>query len=284
MLNKAPRIFDRSLVRFRRHHYVIDQNAGYLKLLNEISQRIVERMKYVKRDFIHAVQIGSDTGIITQSVQSSGGEIFIADSSPKPLGQLNHVHVACDDEQLPFKENSFDLIISMMTAHWINDLPGFFKQCLWSLKPDGWFITAMIGEDSLTTTKNLMMHCDIEHHHKAFQRFLPTIRTKDAGKLLQRAGFALPIADVDRIQIQYDSIDSLLNDIRSSGQANACYDRRVTAPILKTQMEMLRNLQVSKELTLDLEIVFLSGWKACPNTQQKPLNPGEFKTHLTQVL
>ncbi len=193
-----------------------------------------------------------------------------------------------DDERLPLAPQSLDLVLSALALHFANDLPGVMAQIRRALRPDGLFLAALLGGDTLTELRQAFAAAEVELEGGLSPRVLPFADLRDLGALLQRAGFALPVADVDRVVVRYDDAFALMQDLRRMGATNVLADRRRT-PLRRATL--LRMAQVYAERFADsdgriratFDIVWLSGW-APHASQQQPLQPGSAKASLEEAV
>jgi len=196
--------------------------------------------------------------------------------------------VAADEELLPFADGAFDLIISNLSLHWVNDLPGALIQARRALKPDGLFLAAMLGGHTLTELRQSLMEAETKVEGGFSPRVSPFVDVRDGGDLLQRAGFALPVADADVISVSYTDPFRLLADLRGMGAANAVFERRKGATRRATLMaaaEAYRNNFGGPDgrLPATFEVIYLTAWAPHPS-QQKPLRPGSARSRLSDAL
>ncbi|MHA1543537.1 MAG: methyltransferase domain-containing protein [Alphaproteobacteria bacterium] len=259
-------IFDRQLVRERAK--ASGSNADYLFV--EGAQALNDRLSDINRAFkaVLAFGPGLDGGFFK--------------TRPKKLifGQ--------DEELLDFPENSFDLVISNLTLHWVNDLPGTLVQIRRALKPDGLFLSVMFGGETLGELKQALLMAETEIKGGASPRVSPFVEIKDAGHLLQRAGFAMPVVDMDKLTVSYDHPLKLMSDLRAMGENNALLERQKSFTGRKT---LTRAAEIYQERFSDDEgrifasfhFLHMSGWAPGPN-QPKPLKPGSATVDLRDVL
>jgi SAM-dependent methyltransferase len=196
--------------------------------------------------------------------------------------------LACDEEALPIADASFDLVISCLALHWVNDLPGALIQARRVLKPDGLFVAALIGGASLSQLRQAMMQAEIEVEGGASPRVSPFVEVRDAGALLQRAGFALPVVDRDEITVAYENPLALMKDLRLMGEANAVRERRRGFSRRETLLRAGAIYQeasgsVDGRIPAGFEIIYLTGWAPDPS-QPKALRPGSARTRLADAL
>lgn len=283
------RIFDRSLVRARRDRAAAGF-AGYAFLADEIADRLADRLLDIKRDFPVALDLGAKTGSFDKMRKLSGGieTLLQTELSHAMAKQTAGFAAVADEEWLPFAEESLDLVISNLSLHWVNDLPGTLIQINRSLKPDGLFLGALLGGDTLMELRDALMTAEIELSGGAGPRVSPFADLRDGGALLQRAGFALPVVDSDRVTVTYETIFELMADLRGMGETNATFERSrapLTRRLLLQAAEVYHDRYANSDGRLEatFHVIYLHGW-APHESQQKPLRPGSAKTRLAQVL
>jgi SAM-dependent methyltransferase len=201
---------------------------------------------------------------------------------------INRVALDSDSETLPLQPVSLDLAVSALALQFVNDLPGVLAQIRRALRPDGLLLAAMIGGDTLTELRQAFAAAEAECEGGVSPRVAPFADLRDIGSLLQRAGFALPVTDVDRVVVRYDSAFALMHDLRRMGASNVLLERRRTPTRRAT---MLRMAQVYGERFADpdgriratFDIVWLSGW-APHESQPKPLRPGSARASLESAV
>ena len=196
--------------------------------------------------------------------------------------------VAADEEALPFADASLDLVVSALALQGVNDLPGVLVQIRRALKPDGLFMAALLGGDTLSELRQSFAQAEAEIEGGASPRVAPFADVRAMGALLQRTGFALPVTDTERITVRYASLLSLLRDLRRMGATNALAERRrlpLRRPTLLRAMEIYgeRFADPDGKVRATFEIVWVSGW-APDASQQQPLRPGSAKTRLADAL
>jgi SAM-dependent methyltransferase len=196
--------------------------------------------------------------------------------------------VCADEEFLPFAAQRFDLVWSCLSLHWVNDLPGALIQARRCLKPDGLFLAAMLGGSTLQELRAVLLETEIETAGGAAPRISPFADARDAAGLLQRAGFALPVSDTDRITVKYRNLPSLLYDLRFMGETNAVNARgrgftktRLFAEAADRYAEKYADAEGRIPATFD--IIYLAGW-APADTQQQALRPGSAAQRLADAL
>ncbi len=274
-----PRIFDRNLL-VRR---IEKARAGVAPdfLLARAADDLLDRLQTVMRPFPRALDLGAPTNHFAQSIVASGR------AAPLRTGRFGGAIIA-DEEALPFAAAVFDLVVSGMALQWINDLPGVLAQIRRILAPDGLFIACLPGGATLVELRAALAQAEEEIVGGASPRVSPFVDVRDMGALLQRAGFALPVSDIDSFTLRYGSLFSLMKDLRSMGAANVL-TRRAKTPLRRDVL--LRAAQIYAERFSDpdgrvratFEIVWLSGW-APHESQQKPAEPGSATARLEDAI
>lgn len=295
-MSEAPKIFDRAALRQRRDR-AARGIAAHDFLFREVADRLLERLGDVRRTFPLALDLGCHNGVVGQilGAQSGGtaavGRLIQSDLSPAMAGLAaapGNPALAADEEALPFAPASFDLIVSVLSLHWVNDLPGCLLQVCQALKPDGLFLAAMIGGDSLAELRGALLQAEIDVEEGASPRVSPFADVRDMGGLLQRAGFALPVADVDSITVTYPSALALMQELRGMGESNADSSRR---RVVTRRETLLRAAELYAErhgtaegrIPARFEIIYLTGWRP-HDSQPKALRPGSAAARLAEAL
>jgi SAM-dependent methyltransferase len=271
-MSASPTIFDRSLLRARQRRARAAGAETFL--LDRVAGDLAERMSAVLRQFERAADIGTPAGAVLQALTGRAGSIEHAD-----IG---------DDEIVRLPDASFNLAVSALALQYVNDLPGVLVQIRRALKPDGLFLAALIGGDSLTELRQAFAQAESEVEGGLSPRVAPFADVRDLGTLLQRAGFALPVVDSERLTVRYGTVFDLMHDLRRMGATNALTERRRTPLRRKTLLRMAeiyaeRFADPDKRLRATFEIVWMSGWAPDPS-QQKPLRPGSARTRLADAL
>jgi NADH dehydrogenase [ubiquinone] 1 alpha subcomplex assembly factor 5 len=284
----ALSIFDRRSVRLHR-----DRAASGLPrhdfLLREIAGRLVDRLDDVRRKFPVALDLGCRHGALAGDLAVRGVEMLVqCDLSSAMLRHAAGARVVADEEALPFAAGSFDLVISLLNLHWVNDLPGALLQVLQALKPDGLFLAAMFGGETLKELRRALADAEIEGEGGLSPRISPFADVRDAGNLLQRAGFTLPVADVETLTVSYADPWALLADLRGMGETNAVLERRKTASRRATlfrAVERYGELYRGKDdrFPATFQVIFLAAW-APDASQPRPLRPGSAVARLAEAL
>ena len=249
------------------------------------------RLEAIMRSFPLAVDLGSRDGAFARALSSSDvrekiGLLIETDLSAAMLARRPGLRVQLDEERLPFADESLDLVVSTLALHWTNDLPGALIQIRRALKPDGLFVGAIFGGATLTELRQSLMQADSELSGGAGPRISPFADVVEAAALLQRAGFALPVTDVDRVQVGYAGPLQLIADLRAMGEANVLAERRpLSRRVLARACEAYAE-QFSRpdgRITATFEIITMTGW-APHESQQQPLRPGSAKMRLADAL
>jgi len=274
-----PRIFDRALLRRRLLRAI--KRGGPDFLLTRAADDLLDRLLTVKREFPRSLDLGSPTAHFTRAVIASGR------AAPLRASRYGG-DVIADEEAPPFASASFDLIVSGMTLQWANDLPGVLVQVRRMLAPDGLFLACLAGGASLVELRAAFVQAEEEITGGASPRVSPFADVRDMGALLQRAGFALPVADVDSFTLRYDSLFELIADLRAMGAANAL-TKRARKPLRRdvlaraAQIYAARHADADRRVRASFEIVWVAGW-APHESQQKPAKPGSATVRLEDAM
>jgi SAM-dependent methyltransferase len=272
--NIAPNLFDRALLRARQNRALRFGPAAFL--LDRVTEDMEERLHAVLRDFSDAADIWTP------------GEVLRKPSRDR-FKSVTYIGLhEFEQETLPFPPESLDLAVSGLALQFVNDLPGVLAQIRRALKPDGLLLAAMIGGETLTELRQSFAAAEAECEGGVSPRVAPFADLRDVGALLQRADFALPVTDVDRIVVRYDSAFALMLDLRRMGATNILVERRRTPTRRAT---MLRMAQIYGERFADpdgriratFDVIWLSGW-APHDSQQQPLKPGSAKASLAEAV
>jgi len=192
----------------------------------------------VTRKFPRALDLGCHDGTLARVLTGRGGieTLVQCDLSPvmaRAAASNGAPTLAADEEALPFAPESFDLIVSVLGLHWVNDLPGALIQIRHALKPDGLFLGAFLGGATLSELRTVLLEAELAEEGGASPRVAPFAELRDAGGLLQRAGFALPMADTDRIAVTYPDALALMRELRAMGESNVLAARRRGPPSMR---------------------------------------------------
>jgi len=280
---ESPIIFDRLLWRRRRHRAAALPPATFL--LERVAAELADRLSTVLRRFELVLDLGTPGDAVRAALRRSrslgtvvGVDVFARD---KPF-------VVADEEALPFGDGTIDLVVSALALQFVNDLTGVFLQIRRTLKPDGLFLAALFGGDTLTELRQSFAAAESEVEGGASPHVAPFVELRELGGLLQRAGFALPVTDVERVTVRYASAFDLMQDLRRTGATNSLTSRRRT-PLRRTTLMRMAEIYAQRFADADgriratFDIVWLSGWAPHPD-QQQPLKPGSAKARLADAL
>jgi SAM-dependent methyltransferase len=257
-------------------------------LLARASEEICDRLGAVKRRFIAIADIGTPLPQLAISLAKAGAEVARLAPLPEAAGPPSLLRLVGDEELLPFKAQSFDLAVSALALQNVNDLPGALAQIRRILRPDGLFLGCLVGGRSLEELRTALASAEAEIAGGTSPRVAPFADVRDMGGLLQRAGFALPVADVEPLTARYTSMFALLADLRAMGATNALIERlrrpaRRQFFLRAAEIYAQRHADADGRLRASFELIFLSGW-APHESQQKPLRPGSARTRLADAL
>lgn len=282
-------IFDRGVLRVRRARVARDwSQRSFLK--REIAGRLVERLDDVRRTFPLALDLGCHGDEVAEALRGrpSVNALMRSDLGFDFARRAAGPAIVADEEALPFAAGCFDLVLSAMTLHWVNDLPGTLIQIARILKPDGLFLGAMLGGRTLWQLREALAAAESEIEGGLSPRVSPFADLGDAASLLQRAGFALPVADSDVIDIEYEHALALMRDLGAMGEGNLVGERRRSfsrrATLLRAAEIYAERFAVpSGRVMASFEVLFLHGWS--PHASQpKPLKPGAARHRLATAL
>jgi SAM-dependent methyltransferase len=277
-----PLIFDRRLLRARRARAMALGPVTFL--LDRVAGDLAGRLSAVLRTFEVAVDLGTPGDAVRRVLADRVGRLItigVGIPAQPPA-------IAADEEAQPLRDASVDLVVSLLALQFVNDLPGTLIQVRRALKPDGLFMAALAGGDSLIELREAFAAAEAEVEGGASPRVAPFADLRDLGALLQRGGFALPVTDVERLTVRYDTPLALMHDLRRMGAANALVERRRT-PLRRATLRRMVEIYADRfadpdgRLRATFEIVWLSGW-APHASQQQPLEPGTAKTRLADAL
>ena len=290
-----PLIFDRSLLRARRRRGL--RLGAETFLLDRVAEDFADRLGAVVRRFDLAVDLGTPTAAVRTALLRNGaiGTLIALDPMIDAAQHLSGDHAAAaasrvvaDEEALPFADNTLDLVVSGLSLQAVNDLPGVLVQIRRALKPDGLFLAALLGGDTLAELRQSFAMAESELDGGVSPRVAPFPDLRDMGALLQRAGFALPVTDVDRIRVRYATPLALLHDLRRMGAANPLVERR-RVPLRRATLMRAMEVYAARfadpdgKVRASFDIIWLSGWSP-HESQQQPLQPGSARTRLADAL
>jgi NADH dehydrogenase [ubiquinone] 1 alpha subcomplex assembly factor 5 len=282
-------VFDRTVLRQRRVRAARAWD-GHAFLKREIAERLVERLDDVRRSFPLALDLGCHGDEVARALgdRTTVGQLVRSDLGQPFARRAGGPAVVADEEALPFAAASFDLVMSAMNLHWVNDLPGTLIQIGRILKPDGLFLGAMLGGGTLWQLREALAAAESEIEGGLSPRVSPFADLRDAAGLLQRAGFALPVADGETIDVEYENALALMRDLGAMGEGNLVLERRRG---MARRATLLRAAEIYNErftgasgrVVASFEVLFLHGW-APHASQPKPLKPGSAALRLAEAL
>ena len=285
----AARIFDRALLRRRRERHAAGAGAHDF-LLRRVSEDLAERLAIVRRTFPLAVNLGAYNGAVSDAIRGLGGveRIINVESSPSLLAQCEGLRVVADEEALPFADGSIDLVVSGLALQLVNDLPGTLIQIRRALKPDGLLLASLLGGETLKELRQAWIEAETEVAGGVSPRVAPFADVRDAGALLQRAGFALPVVDSDTVTVTYATPFHLMQELKAMGASNMLASRR-RQPVTRRLLQRAAAIYAERFAAADgrvvatFEILNLTAW-APDASQPKPLKPGSAQTRLADAL
>ena len=266
---------DRRALRLHRDRAAADFGS-YDFLFAEVADRLADRLDDVTRRFPVALDLGCHNGVLARVLKQRGGieRLVQMDLSPKmAAGAARYgLALAGDEERLPFRWGSFDAVLSCLSLHWVNDLPGALIQVREVLKPDGLFLAAMFGGGTLTELRSALLDAEIEAVGGASPRVSPFADLRDAAGLLQRAGFLMPVADADTITVTFENVFALFRDLRGMAETNALALRPKQFMRRELLANAVRRYAVDPDagcIAATFRILFLTAWSPPqPRVQQ----------------
>lgn len=291
-MSDSMQVFDRALVQQHR-----DRAAAGLKgadfLFQESALRLTDRLLDVARAFPLALDLGCHTGQVATALcgQTKIGTLLQSDFSQgmaRGARANGNFTINADEEFLPIADGALDLVMSNLSLHWVNDLPGALAQIRRAIKPDGLFLATMFGGETLRELRTVLLEADSETSGGVAPRVSPFTDVRDAGNLLGRAGFALPVVDADSITVTYSDMFKLMADLRAMGETNTVLERR---KMMSRRATFLRAAEIYRERFADsrgrlmatFQIITMTAW--VPHaSQQKPLRPGSATQRLADAL
>ncbi len=289
MADSLQVIFDRKLLMARRARFASELGSADF-LLRRATEDMMIRLQSVLRDFPIVLNLGSHHGVLSEALMADQrvGALVSTDLCEAVVAQCPEPRIVCDEEFLPFAEASLDLAVSALTLQHVNDLPGALIQIRRALKPDGLFLAAVLGGQTLHELRMSLARAEEEIDGGVSPRVAPFADVRDLGALLQRAGFALPVTDTDHVEVTYPTMFELMKDIRAMGASNVLTER-LRRPLKRAVL--LRAAEIYSQTASDpkgrivatFEIIHMTGW-APDASQPKPLRPGTATTRLADAL
>ncbi|WP_417466125.1 methyltransferase domain-containing protein [Kordiimonas sp.] len=262
---QSPRLFDMQAVA-RNTLRGLRMGSSYDFLRREVADRMEDRLLDINRQFDVVLDIGARFG------KRSAEEVALPN----------------DNDVLDAEPNCFDLVVSNLSMHWVNDLPGLMVQARHALKPDGLFMASLLGGDTLYELRHALIAAESELLGGANARVIPFADVRDLGSLLQRAGFALPVTDMDTITVTYEHPLKLMHELRGMGEANALVSRSrqfLRRDVLMRACEIYTEKYAFEDgrIPATFQVMYMTGWHP-HESQQKPLKPGSGKVNLADAL
>jgi len=252
-------VFDRLAVRRHRERAAKTVNQ-VADVLRDAAERLVDRLDDTSRRFTDALDVGG-RGAVAPLLRARGMQVISCDLSPAMAALNGGPCAAVDEECLPFAPGSFDLIVASLSLHWINDLPGALLQLRQALRPEGLLLASLPALGTLSELRSALTEAEVELAGGASPRVSPFPELRDCAHLLQRAGFTLPVADLEEIRLLYASPFALLTDLRAAGETNAIRQRSRSNPARALFAAALARLPVEGDrVGVTLRMAVMTGW------------------------
>jgi len=281
-------LFDTALWLTHKRRALARPTAGADFLMRRIADDLADRLAAVERQFARGATLFCQTSHAAHVLTASGKVAEILRVEADPAFLVDEEGIVATAETVPFEPNSLDLAVSLLALQSTNDIPGMLAQIRRALKPDGLFLGAMAGAGTLAELRESLLVAETELHGGASPRVIPFADVRDAGALLQRAGLALPVADIETITVRYDTPFGLMRDLRAMGETNFLVDRS-RRPASRAMLARAAEIYAERfsdgdgRVRASFSIVWLSGW-APDASQQKPLRPGSATVSLAKIL
>ena len=280
-MDDDSKLFNRPLYRLRRARRVGQwQGANFLK--QEAASFLADKLFDINRTFPLALDLGSHGGEVAAAIAQRAGKVIRADSIA-----ATQPDIVCDEEWVPFSDNTFDLVVSALSLHHVNDLPGTFIQIRRCLKPDGLMLAMLPGASTLRELREAITQASARYGFPLAPRLSPLLEIRDAGALMQRAGFALPVLESETITVEYSSVMKLLQDLQAMGESNVLSaqfmgmtSRAQLAAIVACYEELYGS---GATVPATFEAVTLLGWKP-HESQQKPSARGSATAQIKNII
>jgi SAM-dependent methyltransferase len=285
----TPVVFDTAALHRQRER----RAAGLMVdpfLLDEIHHRLVDRLDDIKRRFARVLDVGARHGTLARTLRARDPEVAVVSADPAP-SLARHApgpRVVSALELLPFADHTFDAVVSAGSLHHVNDLPGALVQMRRTLAPDGLLLVAFPGGDTLVELRRALTIAEAELVGGASPRVAPFVDVRDLGALLQRAGFALPVVDVDRLTLTYEHPLALLAELRRAGEANVLAERsrrplRRDVLMAMTERYLADDVDARGRIRVTVDVLFATAW-APHASQQQPARRGSGSVNLAKAM
>jgi SAM-dependent methyltransferase len=288
-MERAHEIFDRELMALRRDRFAVAATRHDF-LLERVADDLVQRLSFIHRRFPVAVNLGAYHGVIGRRLRACNTIDLVVDVelSKQLIEQCAGPRVRADEELLPFRAGSVDLVVSGLALHLVNDLPGALTQIRRALKPDGLLLAALLGGRTLHELREAFVLAEAECETGASPHVAPFADVRDLGGLLQRAQLALPVADSDTVHVHYSDPFALMRELRAMGASNMLRERsrrpmRRRTLMRAAQIYTERHARPDGRITATFDIITVTGW-APHESQQQPLPPGSSRQRLADAL
>jgi NADH dehydrogenase [ubiquinone] 1 alpha subcomplex assembly factor 5 len=254
-----PQVFDRHAVRRHRDRAACTV-ASIAGVLREAAERLLDRLDDTTQRFTQALDVGG-RGVVAPLLRARGIDVVSCDLSPAMAALNGGPAVAADEEFLPFAEETFDLVVASLSLHWVNDLPGALIQLRLALRPGGLLLASLPALGTLAELRQALTEAEAALTGGAAPRVSPFIELRDCAALLQRAGFALPVADVEDVRLLYADPFALLRDLRAAGETNALRERDHRVPPRALFPMALASLpETYGRVAATLRLACMTGW------------------------
>lgn len=287
---ESPAPFDRQAQRLHRDRAARTASESSEFLFREVGERLLDRLDDVTHSFPLALELGARDGALRAGLEQRNGikTLIQSEVSTRFLDRAKGLRLVADEELPPLAEASLDLVMSNLALHWVNDIPGALSQIRRALKPDGLFLASILGGETLFELRQVLADAEVAVTGGLSPRLSPMIDVRDAGGLLQRVGFDLPVVDIDRIDVSYPDALALMRDLRAMGETNAVAERprgmaRRDVMLSAAALYAERFADSEGRIPATFDALFLTGWTPHAS-QQQPLRPGSGQISLKEVL
>lgn len=290
-MTDVMQVFDRKLLALRKER--AHRQAGDADFLfREVADRLADRLLDVNRQFPVALDLGGYSAVLAQELRGRGGvetliQAALSGTGAQMAAKFGPAFV-CDEEWLPLRDNAIDLVISNLSLHWTNDLPGALIQACRALRADGLFLASVLGGQTLKELRDCLMQAELDISGGVSPRVSPFADVRDLGGLMQRAGFSLPVVDTDTITVTYDNMFRLIADLRGMGETNVILQRSKAVPpralfMRAAELYQERYANADGRITATFQVFYMHGW-APHDSQPQPLRPGSATASLAEAL